>query len=259
MSVLILRLAGPLQSWGIESRHTIRATLPYPSKSGVIGLLAAACGIPRDCSASQTTGLTLADLAPLRLAARADQPGELLVDYHTVSGASHAPTDPVQQRLPKADNGRLQVKESTKITRRHYLSDAVFTAYLEGDAETLATAARALQRPRFPPFLGRRSCPPSKPLLIGLQHQTCLDDALRATPWQASDRTIARHHARGQSSISLDTVIEDPAGTDVLPDQPLPPTTPFRRRYTERPIRHGHITLPLSTHKAAHDPFDLLG
>ncbi|WP_240802746.1 type I-E CRISPR-associated protein Cas5/CasD [Streptomyces sp. A0642] len=181
------------------------------------------------------------------------------MDYHTVSGASHAPNDPVQQRLPKADNGRLQVKESTKITRRHYLSDAVFTAYLEGDAETLATAAHALQRPRFPPFLGRRSCPPSKPLFMGLQHQTSLDDALRATPWQAGDRTIARHHTRGQFSISLDTVIEDPAGTDVLPDQPPPPTTPFRRRYTERPIRHGHITLPLSTQNAAHDHFDLLG
>ncbi|MET9512772.1 type I-E CRISPR-associated protein Cas5/CasD [Streptomyces flavidovirens] len=260
MSVLTLRLAGPLQSWGVGSRHNIRTTLPYPSKSGIVGLLAAACGIPRDGSPSDTTNVTLADLAALRLAVRADQPGELLVDYHTVSGASHAPAEPAQQRLPTADDGRLQAKDSTKITRRHYLSDATFTAYLEGDLDLLTTVAHAVRRPRFPLFLGRRSCPPSKPLFLGIEHQTDLDHALRTTPWQTTGHAIARHHAQGQvSSVRLDTVTEDPTGTDVLPDQPLASAPPFRHQYTERPIRHGHITLPLSPHDTAHDPFDLLG
>jgi len=33
-----------MQSWGVESRFVRRTTSPHPSKSGVIGLLAAAQG-----------------------------------------------------------------------------------------------------------------------------------------------------------------------------------------------------------------------
>ena len=36
---LLLRLAGPLQAWGVSSRFSIRETLDEPTKSGAIGLL----------------------------------------------------------------------------------------------------------------------------------------------------------------------------------------------------------------------------
>ena len=39
MSTLLLRLAGPMQSWGVQSRFSVRDTGLEPSKSGVIGLL----------------------------------------------------------------------------------------------------------------------------------------------------------------------------------------------------------------------------
>jgi len=42
MPTLLLRLAGPMQSWGLSSRFTIRDTSLEPSKSGVLGLLCAA-------------------------------------------------------------------------------------------------------------------------------------------------------------------------------------------------------------------------
>ena len=42
--VLVLRLAGPLQSWGSSSRFTRRSTEAFPTKSGIVGLLAAAQG-----------------------------------------------------------------------------------------------------------------------------------------------------------------------------------------------------------------------
>ena len=48
MAVLLLRLAGQMQSWGTQSRFSNRDTDLEPSKSGVIGLLCAAMGIPRD-------------------------------------------------------------------------------------------------------------------------------------------------------------------------------------------------------------------
>ena len=45
MSTLLLRLAGPMQSWGTDSKFDIRRTGREPSKSGVIGLVAAALAI----------------------------------------------------------------------------------------------------------------------------------------------------------------------------------------------------------------------
>src|SRR5437016_3301790 len=76
-TVLVLRLAGALQSWGDRSSFNRRDTRPEPTKSGVIGLLAAAAGRPRE--------QPLGDLLDLQLGVRVDQPGTLLRDYHTVS------------------------------------------------------------------------------------------------------------------------------------------------------------------------------
>ena len=66
--VLVLRLAGPLQSWGSSSRFTRRSTEAFPTKSGIVGLLAAAQGRRRTDP--------IEDLAELRMAVRIDQPGK---------------------------------------------------------------------------------------------------------------------------------------------------------------------------------------
>ena len=44
MTVLLLRLAGPLQAWGVKSRFTVRSTELEPTRSGIIGMLAAGIG-----------------------------------------------------------------------------------------------------------------------------------------------------------------------------------------------------------------------
>ncbi|NLE97041.1 MAG: type I-E CRISPR-associated protein Cas5/CasD, partial [Propionibacterium sp.] len=75
MAVLLLRLAGPMQSWGDSSRFTTRSTRREPTKSGVLGLLAAALGRPRTAE--------IADLAGLRFGVRVDQPGKVMVDFQT--------------------------------------------------------------------------------------------------------------------------------------------------------------------------------
>ena len=72
MATLLLRLAAPLQSWGSDSKFETRKTDREPTKSGVVGLLAAALGLRRD----DTEGL--ARLNGLRFAVRADQEGSLL-------------------------------------------------------------------------------------------------------------------------------------------------------------------------------------
>lgn len=59
MATLLLRLAAPLQAWGADSKFETRKTGREPTKSGVIGLLAAALGLRRDESEALTrlTGL----------------------------------------------------------------------------------------------------------------------------------------------------------------------------------------------------------
>lgn len=140
MSTLLLRLAAPLQAWGINSKFDIRKTEREPSKSGVIGLLAAALGRRRDES--------LDDLAALTFGVRSDKEGELLKDFHMVR----------------------KDKKTSYVTTRYYLADAIFLVGLESQDENfLKTLDQALQAPVFPLFLGRRSCPPTLPLSLGIQ------------------------------------------------------------------------------------------
>ena len=72
MHTLLLRLSGPLQSWGVQSRFSIRDTGLEPSKSGVVGLLCAALGRPRSAPVD--------DLAALQMGVRVDQQGHLTYD-----------------------------------------------------------------------------------------------------------------------------------------------------------------------------------
>ena len=158
MSTLLLRLAGPLQSWGTESRFNTRQTGITPSKSGVIGLLAAALGLSRDSD--------LSCLRQLRFGVRTDQEGTLLRDFHTV-------------HIPK--------RNAPEITYRYYLSDAVFLAGLHSDDDQLLSELEsALRAPVWAPYLGRRSCPPTQPLVLGIR-SLGLYDALAGEPWQISE------------------------------------------------------------------------
>lgn len=139
-----MRFAGPMQSWGTRSRFDNRDTEIAPSKSGVIGLVAAALGRGR------TESVT--DLAALRMGVRMDNEGVLMRDYHTA------------QNVIKADGSGLQ---ETAVSERHFLADAVFLVGLEGeDRRLLAAIDAALERPHWPLALGRRSFPPSRPVFM---------------------------------------------------------------------------------------------
>ena len=157
MTVLLLRLAGPLQSWGVKSRFTVRATELAPTKSGIIGMLAAAVGRRRTDP--------IEDLLSLRFGVRKDQPGRVIRDFHTAR--------------------TLDGKESMPLSNRYYLADAVFLAGIEGDRALLEGLDEALRHPFFPLYLGRRSCPPTHPVSLGLREAGLLD-ALRAEPWLAA-------------------------------------------------------------------------
>ena len=166
MPVLLMRLAAPMQSWGASSRFTRRDTEMMPTKSGVIGMIAAAMGIGRRQSLERFSGL--------RFGVRADQPGTLMSDFHTAEDLKHKPS-----------TGRD--KNMLPLSIRYYLQDAVFLAGLESpDLQELERYRSALQSPYYPIFLGRRSCPPDGPIRTWLSEET-LEEALQHAPWCASD------------------------------------------------------------------------
>ena len=161
MSTLLLRLAGPMQSWGTDSKFDVRRTQCEPSKSGVIGLVAAAMGIRRDEKEA------LIPLSALRFGVRVDREGVMLRDYHTAKS-----------------------QKSAYVTNRYYLADAVFVVGLESNnAELLDEIALALQKPAFPLYLGRRSCPPIGRVFLEISEKP-LEDALKENAPKEATRIV---------------------------------------------------------------------
>lgn len=153
MTALLLRLAGPLQSWGDHSTFAERDTGRYPTRSGIIGMIASAQGRRRTDP--------IDDLTTLRFTIRVDRPGKRIVDFHTVGGGL-----PRDQTVPRSDGTRRPVNKATIVSRRAYLADAAFTVHVHGPDDLVDSAAYALRQPVWAPFLGRRSCPAETPLVL---------------------------------------------------------------------------------------------
>jgi len=174
---VILLLDGPLQSWGTQSRFGRRDTDFEPSKSGVIGLVGAALGMPRD-----DTHL-LGQLASLEMAVRVDREGRVLRDYHTVGGGSY-------RGQPHSVFGT----KDTIVTTRYYLMDACFVVALSGeDAAFVERIADALKNPCWPLFFGRRSCVPSRAVYLRGPVEGRAPDLIRRIAWQGpGDKHVPR-------------------------------------------------------------------
>ena len=217
MATLLLRLAAPLQAWGADSKFETRKTAREPTKSGVIGLLAAALGLRRD----ETEPLTR--LAQLRFGVRVEREGQLLVDFHMA---------------------RNEEKDRSYVTYRHYLEDAVFLVGLESeDTALLQELAEALTHPVFPLYLGRRCCPPTLPLCLGVRPGS-LQEVLQAELPLCPGR---------QSRILLDA---DPLEPGTAPQRDVPVSfDPHHRQYGYRSVRELWQKVPDSPEKTEHDPF----
>ncbi|ASU79838.1 type I-E CRISPR-associated protein Cas5/CasD [Actinopolyspora erythraea] len=229
MSGLLLRLGAPLQSWGTHSTWNERDTELFPTRSGLIGMLAAALGIPR--------GGDLSALRSLRLLVRIDRPGHHLVDYHTVGGGRTR-----KQTVPTAKGDYRQQGMGTIVTNRHYLADAVFTVGITGpNLKVLSDVDNALRSPNWSPFLGRRSCPPDGPLMLGFVSDP--------SEWLHEKLPLARKApADNETEVRIDFVSDEkPAGhtgwTESLTDDPESFEN-LKRVYRNRPAYRYRHDLP---------------
>lgn len=232
MSTLLLRLAAPLQAWGTESKFESRRTQREPSKSGVIGMLAAALGLRRDAD--------LSELTALRFGVRVDREGEVIKDFHT------AQAEKAEKKAKKKEN-----EESEKIgyvTSRYYLSDAVFLVGLESeDDEFLEKIETALRTPCFPLFLGRRSCPPTLPLVLGLREKD-LETALRE---EENQNQNVRSIKRTRRYIRLDSMPDELEGA-VVRDLPIS-FSPYKRKFGYRRAKEIWLRDDVNTEESAEE------
>lgn len=170
MKILALRLEGPMQSWRQNVQWTHRPTENTPTKSGVLGLITKSFGPGANKSSNYLT-------TKLALHVRIDNPGEVIVDYQTVSGF-----------LPTANGGfkydgllvgrnlealeRNKERPSTMIIKKYYLSGAKFLIALTGDHVLLDACEKAVKSPHSPLFLGSKSCPITRPLFDSMHYNT---------------------------------------------------------------------------------------
>jgi CRISPR system Cascade subunit CasD len=200
-----------------------------PTKSGVIGLIAAAMGRRRTDS--------IDDLAKMKFGVRTDQAGKLLRDFHTA----------------KTSNGKQAF-----ISDRYYLSDAVFIVGIESDDALLTEIEYAITHPAFPLFLGRRSCPPSGRVSLGIRDGVSLKEALENECWHAHDS----YKKKQPSQVCLDMVMDgdsDSASVFLRRDEPVSYNQVYRK-YGFREVNAGLKTKPIDnpTVKSYPDPMEVL-
>lgn len=242
-STVLITLAGPMQSWAGQPRGSqIRPTQDHPTKRGVIGLIANACG--RDWADD------ISDLTALRFGVRADRAGVVDTDYQTAGGSGRYPllpgevmanpkwrkaaakaepnSDdfpfdylPAKDIVPDKDGHATAGTGNASLTTVEYIADAVFTVALTGADHTVKAVAAALDNPARILFLGRKAYSPSEPLLAGT---TGHDDPQKALEdWPLHERADTTG-PRAWIEVSPLT-----PGSVVVADQP----TDFQSRTSE--------------------------
>lgn len=230
MSTLLLELSGPLQAWGSDSRFVRRETRMLPTKSGVIGLLAAAQGRRRTEDVE--------DLVGIRFGVRQEQTGTLVRDFQTaIDWRSGKP-------LP--------------LSHRSYIADARYLVGLEADTSLLEGLAGAIRSPVFPLYLGRRACPPAGRMVIGIRDEP-LDQVFAEEPWRAADWYRKKQPQQVSLLWSRDALPGE-GRDETIRDLPRS-FDPRHRDYGWRDVVHGWTSVEnvVGVPVRGHNEFELLG
>lgn len=162
MKTATIRLTAPLQSYGNQASFNQRTSDNYPSKSAVIGIIAAALGYRRDDA-------RILQLNNLLFAVRIEQSGNMMTEFQTV------------------EYQKSSTKTARKLTYREFIQDAVFMVAIGSDNDhEIEKIVSALKHPKFQLYLGRRSNPPAGPLMIETYDEENPLQVLGKLSWQAA-------------------------------------------------------------------------
>ena len=266
MATILLRLKGPMMSFGKECYFDTRYTERYPTKSAVTGLIASALGRKR--------GADISDIASMRFGVRIDAPGVVERDFCVTSmevgRISAFLGDKNREEKKKNEireiseycNGYV-VNRDKNISYKEYLCDAAFLVGLESDdEELLCNIAYAIENPKFHIYLGRKCCPPEYPVLLKTEEHMCgitdrpLYDALYDEPYIGSDYSLERRLKKGNvvMEIMMDGKMDD--NGRLVKDFPISFSTD-KRQYTHRKIKicAPKIIMAEKEGQAEHDAF----
>jgi len=220
-------LDSPMQAWGASSRFTRRDTLPHPTKSGLLGMIAAAMGIDKFGANEAEQLLPLQELLlntyaiPKLNRWKKALPVGRLQDFHTIGGG-YSKEDILH--VPKRASGTHNL--NTVITRRDYLTDARFLVVLSGPETTLKKITTALQNPVWGTWFGRKCCIPALPIRPHL-HIDLETAAQKAMQWAEIEP---------EALTCYDRYLEESSPESFLQlDQPIAYAA---RTYQSRPVRH---------------------
>ena len=170
---LVFQLYAPLVSWGDQAVGQERPTADHPSRSALLGLLAAALGIDRNDEAQQQK---LIDSCHFGI--KLYSPGLAMRDFHTTQVP---PTNKKVKHLYTRKDELAETKIGTILSFRSYQQDSFSAAavWLAGESHySLTQLSEALKAPHFHLYLGRKACPLAAPLNPVIKNHNSMKQAL---------------------------------------------------------------------------------
>lgn len=224
-SYLLLWLEAPLQSWGADSLFFRRDTLPFPTKSGVLGLLACSAGLQGEQVDFLKQFRDLHQDAVSYSKPESDG-ASIACDFHMV-GSGYQDTDSWETLcIPKTVEGKKAVGGGTKLTYRYYIQNGIFAVVVECPTEWGEKFESSLKNPVFDIYLGRKNCVPTDFVFRGNYNSE--EEALSAANTIAKEKGLERQFMVRESPESADDE------KLVLHDVPL--QFGEHKKYTERTV-----------------------
>ncbi len=234
---LLFRLYGPLVAWGDIAVGEYRPSFAHPSKSAVMGLIAAALGLRRDQEEAQRA---LAE--SYYFAVKIDAMGNLLRDYHT----TQVPPARKGVRHPTRRSELTFHDLNTILSNRDYRTDALYTVAIWGTREplpyTFDELMEALKKPVFTLYLGRKSCPPGLPLQPRVVSSESLRNAFEGASFHDAEFLGDVLSQEGYSSVYWEG--EAPTGFDEqhIITRRDDPVSVRRRQFADRREYYAGVT-----------------
>lgn len=221
MKTLVLKCSSPMQSWSNDSRFNIRSAGRYPSRSGIIGIIASALGMDRNEPLDIFDGISTS--------IRIDKKGIVYPDYQVVHRWNRK-------------NGNITAKGNAIANdNRYYIEDGIFMVFIEGDDGIIDKFADAIQYPVYSLFLGRKSCPPTYDFFYGVFDKDASSCIMDVPPEGEDHRVVVIRDVR-DGELADDTVKDNPIAFNIKD-----------RKYSGRQIKEYHVVLPSEEQKTVYD------
>jgi CRISPR system Cascade subunit CasD len=176
---LLMRLEGPLASFGGPRIDGRAQDSSVPTRSMVTGLLANAAGWSR-----RDRGRLQALQDSLEIAVGIVSSGRSVIDFQTADLSAEDMAGEAWTLLgrPFRREGSRQALGSARCQWKPYLADSdhVVAAWTTGNGFDPDEAFSWLDMPKRPLFLGRSSCIPSRRIAVGVIDEADIEEVLRA-------------------------------------------------------------------------------